>query len=91
MGLSTVELFLAPSSGAIPFEKLEKGKYSAVVALGSPSTAYLPESNPHHKELVRLFKMTRRRKIPSFNICYSMQLFALVHGGKVVKNPRGKR
>ncbi len=90
VGLSTVELFLAPSSGAIPFEKLEKGEYSAVVALGSPSTAYLPESNPHHKELVRLFKMTRRRKIPSFNICYSMQLFALVHGGKVVKNPAGK-
>ena len=38
----------------------------------------------------RLFKLTRRRKIPSFNICYSMQLFALVHGGKVVKNPAGK-
>lgn len=90
VGLSTVELFLAPASGAIPFEKLEKGEYSAVVALGSPSTAYLPETNPHHKELVRLFKLTRRRKIPSFNVCYSMQLFALVHGGKVVKNPAGK-
>lgn len=90
VGLSTVELFRAPTSAAIPFDKLEKGEYSAVVALGSPSTAYLPQTNPHHKELVRLFKQTRRRKIPSFSICYSMQLFSLVHGGKVVKNPAGK-
>jgi GMP synthase (glutamine-hydrolysing) len=88
--LSTLELFRTSASGAIPFDKLEKGEYSAVVGLGSPSTAYLPETNPHHKELVRLFKLTRRRKIPSFTICYSMQLFALVHGGKVVKNPAGK-
>jgi GMP synthase (glutamine-hydrolysing) len=90
VGLTTVELFRAPASGAIPFDKLEKGEYSAVVGLGSPSTAYLPQTNPHHKELVRLFKLTRRRKIPSFNICYSMQLFSLVHGGEVVKNPAGK-
>jgi len=74
----------------IPYDELEKGAFSAVVGLGSPSTAYLPKSNPHHEELVRLFRLTRKRKIPSFNICYSMQLFSLVHGGKVIKNPAGK-
>ncbi len=61
-----------------------------MVSLGSPSTAYLPESNPRHEELVQLFKLVRRSKIPSFNICYSMQLFCDVHGGKVIKNPAGK-
>jgi GMP synthase-like glutamine amidotransferase len=90
VGLSKVELFRSAAPGNIPFEGLEKGAYSAVVALGSPSTAYLPQTNPHHKELVRLFKLVRRRKIPSFNVCYSMQLFSLVHGGKVTKNPAGK-
>lgn len=90
VGLSKVELFRAPVSETIPFEKVERGDYCAVVGLGSPSTAYLPQTNPRHKELVRLFKLTRRRKVPSFNICYSMQLFSLVHGGKVVKNPAGK-
>ena len=85
--LVTVELFQGSS---IPFGAIEKGAYSAVVGLGSPSTAYLPESNPHHGALVRLFKLIRKRKVPSFNICYSMQLFSLVHGGKVVKNPAGK-
>ena len=61
-----------------------------MVGLGSPSTAYLPETNPDHEELVELFKMTRKRKIPSFNVCYSMQLFSVVHGGKAGKNPAGK-
>jgi GMP synthase (glutamine-hydrolysing) len=89
--MATTELFRSsPSSQGVPFDELEKGTFSAVVGLGSPSTAYRPKSNPHHDELVRLFKLTRRRKIPSFNICYSMQLFSLVHGGKVVKNPAGK-
>jgi GMP synthase-like glutamine amidotransferase len=78
------------SDGAIPLDEIERDVYSAVVGLGSPSTAYLPESNPHHKELVQLFKLVRKRKIPSFSICYSMQLFSLVHGGKVIKNPAGK-
>ena len=91
VGLATVELFrksaLAPT---MPFADLEKGAFSAVVGLGSPSTAYLPKSNPHHDELVRLFKLTRRRGIPSFNICYSMQLFSLAHGGRVARNPAGK-
>lgn len=91
VSLVTTELFRESTSAeAIPFNELEKGTYSAVIGLGSPSTAYLPESDPHREELVRLFKLTRRRKIPSFNICYSMQLFSLVHGGKVVKNPVGK-
>jgi GMP synthase-like glutamine amidotransferase len=74
----------------LPFEDLEEGRFSAVVSLGSPSTSYRPETNTHHEELVRLFKLTRKRKIPSFNVCYSMQLFSLVHGGKVVDNPSGK-
>jgi GMP synthase-like glutamine amidotransferase len=91
VSLVTAELFRKSASArAIPLDRLEKGAFSAVVGLGSPSTAYIPDSNPHHEELVRLFRLTRKRKIPSFNICYSMQLFSLVHGGKVVKNPVGK-
>ncbi len=91
-GLSqnTVRLFESHRGSALPFEELEKGSYAAVVCLGSPSAAYLPETNPHHEELVDLFKLTRRRKIPSFNICYSMQLFCAVHGGRAIKNPAGK-
>jgi GMP synthase-like glutamine amidotransferase len=89
--LTVAELFgKSALARAIPFEELEKGAFAAVVALGSPSTAYLPRTNRHHEELVRLFRLTRKRKIPSFNICYSMQLFSLVHGGTVVKNPAGK-
>lgn len=89
--LAVAELFRKSGpKPRIPFDGLENGEFSAVVGLGSPSTAYLPESNPHHAELVKLFKMTRKQKIPSFNICYSMQLFSLVHGGRVVKNPLGK-
>jgi len=89
--LATAELFRNPTPAlAISLNELEKGAFSAVVGLGSPSTAYLPQSNPQHEELVRLFSLTRTRKVPSFNICYSMQLFSLVHGGKVVKNPAGK-
>jgi GMP synthase-like glutamine amidotransferase len=88
---STSRLFRkSRGSHAIPFEKLERGFYAAVVSLGSPSTAYLPETNSHHGDLVELFKVTRRRRIPSFNVCYSMQLFSVVHGGRVVKNPAGK-
>jgi GMP synthase (glutamine-hydrolysing) len=75
---------------AVPFEELEAGAYSAMVSLGSPSTAYRPETNAHHEELVQLFKLVRKRRIPSFNVCYSMQLFSMVHGGRVVKNPAGK-
>lgn len=91
VSLDTVELFRKSTPAPkIPFVELEEGAFSAVVGLGSPSTAYLPESNPHHDELVRLFKLTRKRGIPSFNICYSMQLFSLAHGGSVVRNPAGK-
>ena len=91
VSLVTVELF-RKTPGALPghFDALEKGEYLSVVSLGSPSTAYLPEANPDHRDLVRLFKLVRKRKVPSFNICYSMQLFSIVHGGKVVKNPAGK-
>ncbi len=91
MTLALAELYgKSASAHAIPFDRLEKGEFSAVVGLGSPSTAYIPDSNPHHEELVSLFRLTRKRRIPSLNICYSMQLFSLVHGGKVVKNPAGK-
>jgi GMP synthase-like glutamine amidotransferase len=88
---STAALF--PGRGGmrrIPFEELEGGSFAAVVSLGSPLTAYLPETNPHHDQMVDLFKLVRRLKIPSFDVCYSMQLFSLVHGGKVEKNPNGK-
>jgi GMP synthase (glutamine-hydrolysing) len=93
---SGVNLVVAPlfskarRSKSVPFEEVETGEYSAVVSLGSPSTAYRPETNGHHGELVRLFELVRKRNIPSFNVCYSMQLFSIVHGGKVVKNPAGK-
>jgi GMP synthase-like glutamine amidotransferase len=91
VSLAKAEFFRKPPSAqAIPYEELEKGEFSALVGLGSPSTAYIPDSNPHHGELVRLFRLVRKRRIPSFNICYSMQLFSLAHGGKVVKNPAGK-
>jgi len=88
---STAKLF--PGRGgmrSVPLEELEGGAFAAVVSLGSPSTAYLPETNPHHDEMVALFKLVRKLKIPSFNVCYSMQLFSLVHGGRVEKNPNGK-
>jgi GMP synthase-like glutamine amidotransferase len=39
---------------------------------------------------VQLFRLVRIRRTPSFEVCYSMQLFSLVHGGKVVRNPLGK-
>ncbi len=91
LSLRAVELFRkARISPAIPFDSLEKGEFSALVSLGSPSTAYRPETNPHHAELVQLFKLVREPRIPSFNICYSMQLFCIAHGGKVARNPAGK-
>ncbi len=89
--LVVIRLFKGPGAAqSVPFDGLERREYSAVVGLGSPSTAYLPETNPHHDDLVRLFRLIRKRKTPSFNICYSMQLFSVAHGGKVVKNPAGK-
>ncbi|MDA4117281.1 MAG: type 1 glutamine amidotransferase [Thaumarchaeota archaeon] len=89
--LSVVRMFAShgPSTN-IPLQKLENGSYAAVVSLGSPSTAYRPDTNPRHDDLVELFKLIRKKKIPSFNVCYSMQLFSLVHGGKVAENPAGK-
>ena len=38
----------------IPINKIEAGIYSAVVALRSDSTAYKPETNPHHGEVLEL-------------------------------------
>ncbi|MDG6915426.1 MAG: type 1 glutamine amidotransferase [Nitrososphaerota archaeon] len=88
VGLAKAELFR--HGEVIPLARLEAGAFCAVVALGSPSTAYLPETNPNHSQLVRLFRAVREHGIPSFNVCYSMQLFSIVHGGSVVRNPLGK-
>ncbi len=91
VSLVTLELFRkSRRAQAVRLQELEKGRYAAVVSLGSPSTAYLPESNPHHEDLVQIFRLIRTKRMPSFNICYSMQLFSIVHGGKVVRNPAGK-
>ena len=78
------------NASELPFAELEAGSFVAVVALGSPSTAYLPKTNPRHAELVRLFVLLRELRIPSFDVCYSMQLFCIAHGGKVIRNRAGK-
>lgn len=90
VGLSVTELFRKPKGDGLSLDRVERGDYTAVVSLGSPSTAYLPDTNPHHDDLVELFKVVRRLELPSFDICYSMQLFCIAHGGRVVKNPDGK-
>lgn len=74
----------------IPFRELGFRNFSSVISLGAPFTAHLPKSNPHHEEEVEFFKMIKEKRIPSFNICYSMQLFSIANGGKVEKNPNGK-
>lgn len=74
----------------IPFREVREGKFSFVVSLGAPYTAYVPESNPHHLDEVEFFITIREEQVPSFNICYSMQLFSVANGGKVERNPRGK-
>lgn len=89
--LVTAELFRKTGRvRTLPIDDLKGGAYSAVIGLGSPSAAYRPETNPHHDALVKLFELIRRQKIPSLNICYSMQLFCVVHGGRVARNPAGK-
>lgn len=90
LALMTVDLFGRRSGRGLPLRELKEGAFSAVVALGSPSTAYRPETNRSHDQLVELFTAVREWEVPSFNVCYSMQLFSLVHGGTVVKNPLGK-
>ncbi len=74
----------------IPFREVRLGNFSFVISLGAPFTAHLPKSNPHHDEEVEFFKMIKEKRIPSFNICYSMQLFSIANGGNVEKNPNGK-
>lgn len=75
---------------AIPLDSLEERAYTAVVALGSPATAYSPETNSHHDEEIEFFRLIRRLHLPSFNICYSMQMFCVANGGVVGPNPGGK-
>ena len=83
----TVRLFRGEK---IPRGLVEDGAYDAVVGLGSPSVAYEPATNPTHYDEIELHTTVRRKGVPSFNICYSMQLFCAAHGGKVGKNPNGK-
>ncbi len=75
---------------AIPLGRLEERAYHAVVALGSPATAYLPKTNSHHDEEIEFFRLVRKLRLPSFNICYSMQMFCVANGGVVGPNPSGK-
>src|SRR5437773_10109412 len=63
----------------IPFDKLRSGGYGIIVGLGSSSTAYKPETNPHHDDETKLFRLVRRLRVPSFAICYSMQLFCIAN------------
>ncbi len=74
----------------IPFDRLEEHAYHAVVALGSPATAYSPETNARHHEEIEFFRLIKRLGLPSFNICYSMQMFCVANGGVVGPNPAGK-
>jgi GMP synthase-like glutamine amidotransferase len=85
--VKVVRLF---DGGRIPIVEVGRGEFDCVFGLGSPSTAYLPETNPNHDSEVALMKILRMKRIPSFNICYSMQLFSVANGGKVEKNPNGK-
>src|ERR1700722_6554217 len=83
----TIRLFRGEK---VPAASVEDGAFDAVVGLGSPSTAYEPATNPAHYDEIELHTAVRRRRVPSFNICYSMQLFCVANGGKVGKNPGGK-
>ena len=75
---------------AIPVSEFEAGKFAGVVALGSHSTAHLPGTNPRHDEETDFFHSLAKSGVPSFLMCYSMQLFCLVNGGEVKQNPKGK-
>jgi GMP synthase-like glutamine amidotransferase len=75
---------------AIPFDDVKNGGYGVIIGLGSSSTAYKPETNLHHDDETQLFRLIRRLGIPSFDICYSMQLFCMANGGRVASNPSGK-
>jgi GMP synthase (glutamine-hydrolysing) len=85
--VQTVRLFRGEK---VPTASVQDGAFDAVVGLGSPSTAYEPATNPAHYDEIELHTAVRRKAVPSFNICYSMQLFCVAHGGKVAKNPNGK-
>jgi GMP synthase (glutamine-hydrolysing) len=74
----------------VPIAEAERGEFDCIFGLGSPSTAYEPKSNTNHYDEVALMKAVKRRRIPSFNICYSMQLFSVANGGEVAKNPKGR-
>ena len=72
-----------------PVERIERNEFLAVVGLGSPSCACGPNTGGRCDE-IELFRLVRRLGIPSFMICYSMQLFCVAHGGTVEPNPNGK-
>lgn len=87
VGVETVRLY---GGQPIPVDELEADSYLAVIALGSSAAAYDTKTNSRYKEEVKLFRDIRRLSVPSFNICYSMQLFCVAHGGRVGPNPNGK-
>jgi len=86
-GLQTVRLH---ENDAMPAGEVEAGKFAGVVALGSRATAYLPETNPRYDEEVEFFRFIAKSSVPSFFMCYSMQLFCLANGGEAKQNPKGK-
>jgi hypothetical protein len=45
---------------AIPFENVKNGGYEVIIGLGSSSTAYKPETNLHHDDETKLFRLIRR-------------------------------
>ncbi len=69
---------------------LRLSEFSAVVSLGSTATTYVPETNPHHEQEIELFQQIRALTVPSFTVCYSMQMFSIANGGRVTPNPKGK-
>jgi len=62
----------------------------AVIILGSPMTAYRPETNPRYGEELAFVNDVRRQGIAGFYVCYGMQLFTHAFEGEVEPNPRGK-
>jgi len=74
----------------VPIAMVERGEFDCVFGLGSPSTAYEPKSNPNHHAEVTFMRAVKRRRVPSFDICYSMQLFSVANSGKVTENPDGR-
>jgi len=87
---ATLRVVRLHENDAIPVGEVEAGKFAGVVALGSRATAHLPETNPRHDEEAGFFRFIAKSSVPSFCMCYSMQLFCLANGGEAIQNPKGK-